>query len=81
MANVRSEEPDVSGIVGKLAQGAVDAGFLYRTDVQAANGELRLIHLDRLLLPVVTYGVAVVKGTPREPDVRAANAARHGEPS
>ena len=31
--NVRSEEPDVGGIVGKLTQGAVDAGFVYITDV------------------------------------------------
>ena len=32
--NVRSEEPDVGGVVGKLSQGAVDAGFVYATDVQ-----------------------------------------------
>ena len=34
LANVRSKEPDVKGIVGKLTQGAVDAGFVYVTDVQ-----------------------------------------------
>ena len=33
LANVRSEEPDVGGIAAKLGQGAVDAGFLYITDV------------------------------------------------
>ena len=33
LANVRSEEPDVAGIIGKLTQGAVDAGFVYVTDV------------------------------------------------
>ena len=36
--NVRSKEPDVKGIVGKLTQGAVDAGFVYRSDVDATNG-------------------------------------------
>ena len=33
LANVRSEEPDVKGVVGKLTQGAADAGFVYLTDV------------------------------------------------
>ena len=35
--NIRSNEPDVAGVVGKVAQGAVDAGFVYVTDVQAAQ--------------------------------------------
>ena len=38
LANVRSEEPDVAGITGKLTQGAVDAGFLYLSDVGATDG-------------------------------------------
>jgi molybdate transport system substrate-binding protein len=60
LANVRSEEPDVSGIVGKLAQGAVDAGFLYITDVTATDGALRAIALPPALEPDVAYGAAVV---------------------
>jgi molybdate transport system substrate-binding protein len=63
LANVRSEEPDVSGIVGKLTQGAVDAGFTYVTDVQATNGKLTAIALPASLQPVVTYGVAIVTGS------------------
>ena len=62
LANVRSEEPDVKGVVGKIAQGAVDAGFVYRSDVDAASGRLRAIDLPRGLGPRVSYGVAVVKG-------------------
>jgi molybdate transport system substrate-binding protein len=62
LAHVRSEEPDVSGIVGKLTQGAVDAGFTYVTDVKAAKGALRAIALPARLQPVVAYGVAIVKG-------------------
>jgi molybdate transport system substrate-binding protein len=63
LANVRSEEPDVKGIVGKLTQGAVDAGFVYITDVDATNGALRAIELPATLQPSVAYEVAVVSGS------------------
>jgi molybdate transport system substrate-binding protein len=62
LANVRSEEPDVKGIVGKLTQGAVDAGFVYITDVKATKGKLKAIELPAKLKPSAAYGVAVVKG-------------------
>lgn len=62
LANVRSEEPDVKGIVGKLSQGAVDAGFVYVTDVKATKGALRAIELPASLRPIAAYAVAVVKG-------------------
>ena len=62
LANVRSNEPDVAGVVGKVAQGAVDAGFVYVTDVEATGGELKGIDLPADLKPQVAYGVAVVKG-------------------
>ena len=51
LANVRSNEPDVKGIVGKLTQGAADAGFVYVTDVNATNGELKAIELPDELEP------------------------------
>jgi molybdate transport system substrate-binding protein len=60
LANVRSNEPDVKGIVGKLTQGAADAGFVYVTDVNAASGELKAIMLPSELEPQVTYGAGVV---------------------
>jgi molybdate transport system substrate-binding protein len=56
LANVRSEEPDVSGIVGKVEQGAVDAGFVYATDARAAG--LRAMPLPNA---TATYAIAVVK--------------------
>jgi len=61
--NIRSNEPDVSGVVGKVAQGAVDAGFVCVTDVLAAQGRLRAIAIPERLSPRVLYGVAVVRGT------------------
>jgi molybdate transport system substrate-binding protein len=69
--NIRSNEPDVAGIVGKVAQGAVDAGFVYVTDVRAAKGRLIGIPLPARLQPRVTYGVAVVTGAPHPADARA----------
>jgi molybdate transport system substrate-binding protein len=71
LANVRSEETDVSGIVGKLTEGAVDAGFTYVTDVRATDGALRAIALPASLQPVVAYGVAVVKGAPHPAQAQA----------
>lgn len=71
LANVRDREPDVTGIVGKLTQGAVDAGFLYITDVTATDGQLRAIALPAGLQPQVAYGVAVLKGTAHPQQARA----------
>lgn len=65
LANVRSEEPDVKGVVGKLTQGAADAGFVYVTDVRSTRGRLRAIRLPPRLRPRVLYGIAVVRGTRR----------------
>ena len=69
--NVRSEEPDVSGIAGKLTQGAVDAGFVYVTDVTASDGELKGIQLPADLQPDVSYGAAVVSGGKNPEGARA----------
>jgi molybdate transport system substrate-binding protein len=68
--NIRSNEPDVSGVVGKVSQGAVDAGFVYVTDVQASGGRLRAIELPARLQPVVVYGAAVVKGAEHQTEAR-----------
>ena len=71
LANVRTEEPDVAGITGKLTQGAVDAGFLYVSDVRATDGALEAIELPDALQPDVAYGVAVVKGARHPQEARA----------
>jgi molybdate transport system substrate-binding protein len=66
--NVRSNEPDVKGIVGKLTQGAADAGFVYATDVTAAGGKLEAVPLPPAVEPEVTYAAGVVRGAP-EPEL------------
>jgi molybdate transport system substrate-binding protein len=71
LGNVRTEEPDVAGITGKLTQGAVDAGFLYLSDVRATDGALEAIELPDDLQPDVAYGVAVVEGA-KQPEVARA---------
>ena len=58
-----SQEPDVKGIVGKLALGEADAGFVYATDVRAASSRLIAIPLPKRSQPTVLYEVAVVKGS------------------
>ena len=70
LANVRSNEPDVKGIVGKLTQGAVDAGLVYLTDVRAAGKQLGTILLPSGLRPEVAYAAAVVEGAPHRAQAR-----------
>jgi molybdate transport system substrate-binding protein len=65
LANVRSEEPDVKGVVGKITQGAADAGFVYLTDVTEG---LTGVELPPELRPSVAYGAGVVEGS-EQPDL------------
>jgi len=62
LANVASSEPDVAGIVGKLTQGAVDAGFIYRSDVDAAGGGIEEVPIPAKASPDVAYGIAATTG-------------------
>jgi molybdate transport system substrate-binding protein len=69
--NIRSNEPDVAGVVGKVTEGAVDAGFVYATDVEASKGKLVGLELSARLQPRVVYGVAIVKGAAHPSQARA----------
>jgi molybdate transport system substrate-binding protein len=66
LANVRSAEPDVKGVVGKLTQGAADAGFVYASDVKATDGELKAISLPARLEPTATYAAGVVSASKQQ---------------
>jgi molybdate transport system substrate-binding protein len=60
--NIVSSEPDVASVVGKVSEGAADAGFVYITDVKAAGGKLKAIQIPANLNPTAAYGAAVVTG-------------------
>jgi molybdate transport system substrate-binding protein len=69
--NIRSNEPDVAGVVAKVAERAVDAGFVYVTDVRAAKGRLVGLELPSRLQPRVVYDAAVVRGAPQPEAARS----------
>ena len=71
LANVRSTEPDATGVVGSVTQGAVDAGIVYATDVRATRGRLRAIALPDHLQPSVAYAAVAIKGGDRPREARA----------
>jgi len=54
-----SLEPDVKGIVGKVALGQADAGFVYRTDVAPVASRARAISIPAKAQPTVVYELAI----------------------
>jgi molybdate transport system substrate-binding protein len=54
-----SLEPDVKGVVGKVALGQADAGFVYLTDVRPVASRVRAIPIPARAQPTVTYELAV----------------------
>jgi molybdate transport system substrate-binding protein len=66
-----SLEPDVKGIVGKVALGEADAGFVYATDVRPVASKVRVIRFPRRAQPTVVYEAAIAA---RPRDLEAAQA-------
>jgi molybdate transport system substrate-binding protein len=54
-----SLEPDVKGIVGKVALGEADAGFVYLTDVAPVATRARAISIPARAQPTVVYELAI----------------------
>jgi molybdate transport system substrate-binding protein len=63
LANVRSEEPEVTAVLAKVTSGAADAGFVYVTDAKTVPGEVRLVQVPPKLQPDVSYAAAVLTGS------------------
>jgi molybdate transport system substrate-binding protein len=62
LQNVVSNEPDVEGVVAKVASGDADAGFVYASDAKAVGAQVTQIPLPGSGRFTAVYGAAVVKG-------------------
>jgi molybdate transport system substrate-binding protein len=64
LTNVVSQEDDVKGVVGKVALGEADAGFVYVTDVKPVADKVTAIELPAAAQAEVKYEIAAVKDAP-----------------
>jgi molybdate transport system substrate-binding protein len=71
LANVVSDEPDVRGVVAKVALGEADAGFSYVTDVRSVAGKVRAIAIPARAQPTVRYEITVVRASRNQAAARA----------
>ncbi|MDH3226467.1 MAG: molybdate ABC transporter substrate-binding protein [Thermoleophilia bacterium] len=60
MENVRTNELDARGIVGKVSQGAVDAGVMYRTDAAGLGSAVLVVPFAPEDQPAIRYAAALV---------------------
>jgi molybdate transport system substrate-binding protein len=79
LRSVVSEEEDVRGVLGKVALGEADAGFVYATDVAAAAEDVRAIELPASAQATIEYQVAVVRNAASRDEALAFVSALLGE--
>lgn len=71
LARVVSQEPDVKGILSKVALGEADAGFVYASDARAAGRRVVRVALPPRAQPTVRYEAAVVRRGRHRDEARA----------
>jgi molybdate transport system substrate-binding protein len=60
MRNVVDQEPDVKGIVAKVALGEADAGFVYKTDARPVRTKVQAVLVPSWAQPPIRYEIGVV---------------------
>jgi molybdate transport system substrate-binding protein len=71
LSNVVDQEPDVKGIVAKIALGEGDAGFVYKTDAKSAGKKVKTLLIPAWAQPPIRYEVAVVRKSSHRAAARA----------
>ena len=71
LKNVVSEETDVREVLGKIALGEGDAGFVYSTDARTVPGKVQTIRIPAWAQPKVQYGICVVTASSHKAAARA----------
>lgn len=71
LRNVVSQESDVRDVLGKVALGQADAGFVYVTDARVAASRLTTVQIPVFAQPKVRYEIAVVTASGNRAAARA----------
>jgi molybdate transport system substrate-binding protein len=71
LANLKSNEPNVRGVLTRIQLGEADAGIVYRTDALAAGDDVTAVPIPEEYNVTARYPIAVVKDT-QEGDLAAA---------
>ncbi len=71
MKNVVSQTTDVTQTLAEVALGQADAGFVYITDADAANGNVKVVRLPATAKPQTQDYIAVVKSSKNQAAAKA----------